>query len=230
MTQIRFEDINKEYGAGVKALTDVNLSVESGEFLFLIGPSGAGKSTLIKMLIKEESPTSGNIYFDNESILDLTHDFLPTLRRRVGVVFQDFKVLPSKTVFENVAVALDVVNSTDEEINEVVPNVLSLVGLLDKAFRFPGQLSGGELQRLSIARAFAHEPDVLIADEPTGMIDPVASQEILEVLNKINTLGTTIIMSTHDRAIVDSLKKRVVRLERGSIVSDEAGGKYYASK
>lgn len=226
MTQIIFEDVSKEYSPGVSALSNINLKVEPGEFLFLIGPSGAGKSTLIKMLIKEEYPTQGNVYFDDQNILDIDHTLLPELRRRVGVVFQDFKVLPSKTVFENVAVALDVVNSPEEEINEVVPNVLHLVGLLDKSERFPNQLSGGELQRLSIARAFAHEPDVLVADEPTGMIDPVASREILDVLDKINTLGTTVIMSTHDQAIVDSLKKRVVRLDKGQVVSDKMKGKY----
>ncbi|MFZ5424548.1 MAG: cell division ATP-binding protein FtsE [Patescibacteria group bacterium] len=228
MSLLKFENVKKEYPTGVIALDTVNLTVEPGDFVFLVGHSGAGKSTLVKLLIREILPSSGDIKIDGQSIVELSKDMLPTLRRKVGVVFQDFKVLNSKTVFENVAIALEVVDTPWHEIKEVVPNVLALVGLADKAERFPDQLSGGELQRLSIARALAHEPLLLVADEPTGMIDPKASEEVMQILEKINDLGTTIIMATHDQAIVDKMKKRVLRLEKGRLSSDKQGGKYHA--
>lgn len=225
MSQITFENVKKEYGSLI-ALDDVNFSIDNGEFVFFVGPSGAGKSTLIKLLIREEFPTAGRILFNDEDVVELDRTQLPSLRRRIGVVFQDFKVLNSKTVFENVAVALEVVDSPRVVINEVVPNVLGMVGLGDKQDRFPTHLSGGELQRLSIARALAHEPDVLVADEPTGMIDPKASDEIVDILEKINSLGTTVIMATHNYEIVDKMEKRVIRIEDGAITSDRKGGKY----
>ena len=226
MAQIKFDNVSKVYKSGSKALENVTFTIEDGEFVFLVGHSGAGKSTLIKLLIREVLPSDGNIYFDDESILDIPHKHLYEFRRRVGVVFQDFKVLKSKTVFENVAIALEVVDAPKHEINEVVPNVLSLVGLLHKKDNFPKQLSGGENQRIAIARALAHEPDVLVADEPTGMIDPKASEEVMEILEKVNSLGTTVIMATHDQAIVDKLKKRVLRIEKGVLKSDKEGGSY----
>lgn len=226
MSQIEFINVIKEYETGVNALDNVSFTVNQGEFVFLIGPSGAGKSTVIKTLIREELPDGGDIIFNGESITTLQKESLHELRRKIGVVFQDFKILPSKTVFENVAVALEVVDAPNMEIKEVVPNVLELVGLLDKIDRFPKQLSGGEKQRLSIARALAHEPDVLVADEPTGMIDPKAGHEVIKILEKINSLGTTIIMATHDWNIVDRMKKRVIRLEDGKLVSDKQEGKY----
>ncbi|MEZ6255649.1 MAG: cell division ATP-binding protein FtsE [Patescibacteria group bacterium] len=226
MTQIVFNNVTKQFSTTVKALDNVTFSIEPGEFVFLVGPSGAGKSTLIKMLIREDMPTAGSIIFNDENILEYTHKELPALRRRIGVVFQDFKVLRSKTVFENVAVALDVAGVPMYEIENVVPNVLNLVGLLDKIHRMPHQLSGGELQRLAIARALAHEPDVIVADEPTGNIDPKASEDILSIFKQINELGTTILMSTHDKELVDSLKKRVLKLENGILVSDKKGAKY----
>lgn len=226
MTQIVFNNVTKQFSTTVKALDNVTFSIEPGEFVFLVGPSGAGKSTLIKMLIREDMPTEGSIIFNDENILEYTHKELPALRRRIGVVFQDFKVLRSKTVFENVAVALDVAGVPMYEIENVVPNVLNLVGLLDKIHRMPHQLSGGELQRLAIARALAHEPDVIVADEPTGNIDPKASEDILSIFKQINELGTTILMSTHDKELVDSLKKRVLKLENGILVSDKKGAKY----
>lgn len=228
MAQIEFKKITKKYDDFVAA-DDVSFSIDKGEFLFLVGPSGAGKSTLIKMLIREEYPDEGDILFNGESIFEITQPKIPDLRRRIGIVFQDFKILDSKTVFENVAVALEVVDSEKNVINEVVPNVLNLVGLQKKLEFFPNTLSGGEKQRLAIARALAHEPDVLVADEPTGMIDPKASNEVIAVLEKINSLGTTVLMATHDQRIVDEMKKRVIRIEDGKIISDEKGGKYEKS-
>lgn len=246
MSQIEYKNITKEYGPEEKVLDNVSFKVDEGEFVFIVGPSGAGKSTLIKLLIREEFPTEGEILFfglpqgeaedgtetslvetdKSANVFDLPSDILPELRRRIGVVFQDFKLLKSKNVFENVAVALEVGGASENEVKEVVPNVLGLVGLADKAENFPKQLSGGETQRLSIARALAHEPDVLVADEPTGMVDPKSTGEVLQVLDKINSLGTTVIMATHDEALVDKMKKRVIRIEKGKIISDKSGGAY----
>lgn len=248
MPQIEFKNITKEYDPGEKVLDNVSFKIDEGEFVFLVGPSGAGKSTLVKLLIREEEATEGEVFFkglpavelqegeetslvdqnDAVNIFDLPYERLPELRRRIGVVFQDFKVLKSKNAFENVAVALEVGGASENEVNEVVPNVLGLVGLSDLAEHFPKELSGGEIQRLSIARALAHEPDVLVADEPTGMIDPKSTDEVLQVLEKINALGTTIIMATHDYTIVDKMRKRVIRIEGGKIKSDQKEGKYNA--
>ncbi len=225
MSQIEFINITKQYG-NFKALDNISFTINNGEFIFLVGPSGAGKSTIIKLLIREELSDAGEILFNGKNIKEFTQKEMPDLRRKIGVVFQDFKLLNSKNVFENVSIALEVVNSSETEIKSIVPNVLNLVGLTDKILSFPKQLSGGERQRLCIARALAHEPDVLIADEATGNIDPDASQEILELLGKINSLGTTVIMATHDERMVDQMKKRVLRLDKGSIISDKKGGKY----
>ncbi|MFZ2664204.1 MAG: ATP-binding cassette domain-containing protein [Patescibacteria group bacterium] len=226
MHQIEFKNISKEYTPGTKVLNGVSFFIDQGEFVFIVGPSGAGKSTIIKLLIKEESPTDGEIFFKEESVLQIPQDSVPGLRRKIGVVFQDYKLLDSKTVSENVSIALEVVDSKKEEIKNIVPNVLSLVGLSDHADFYPRQLSGGEKQRVAIARALAHEPDVLIADEATGMIDPDAADEVIEILEKINSLGTTVIMSTHDERIVNKLTKRVIRIEKGKLVSDKEGGMY----
>ncbi len=223
MAQLFFDKVTKEY-AEAKALENITFGVEPGEFVFIIGPSGAGKSTLIKLLIREDFPTSGAIYFNDQNILEIPKKELPDFRRKIGIVFQDFKVLNSKNVFENVAVSLEVVNTPDSEIKEVVPNVLSLVGLLEKTGSYPGTLSGGEKQRLAIARALAHEPSILVADEPTGMIDPLASEEVMAVFEKVNSLGTTILMSTHNQDIVNRYKKRVLKLQKGKLVSDKNGG------
>jgi cell division transport system ATP-binding protein len=225
MAQIEFKNITKKYH-DVVALDDVSFKIDEAEFVFFVGPSGAGKSTLIQMLIKETDPDAGDVLFKGQSVLDIKKAEVADLRRQIGVVFQDFKLLSSKTVFENVAIALEVVNTDDQVIKNIVPNVLTMVGLSSKMFKYPHQLSGGEKQRVSIARALSHEPDVLIADEPTGMIDPLATEDILEILEKINSLGTTVIMSTHDQHIVNKLKKRVIRIENGSIKSDKKGGKY----
>ncbi|MCC7436578.1 ATP-binding cassette domain-containing protein [Candidatus Nomurabacteria bacterium] len=223
MTLLVFDRLTKEYPS-IKALDNVSFAINPKDFVFIVGPSGAGKSTLLKMLIREDSPTSGAIYFESKNIFEISHKDLPELRRKIGVVFQDFKVLNSKTVFENVAVALEVVDTPIHVIKEVVPNVLSLVGLLDKVNSYPTMLSGGEKQRLAIARALAHEPEVIVADEPTGMIDPLASEDVMNVFEKVNSLGTTIIMSTHNQEIVNKRNKRVIRLQKGKVISDKNGG------
>ncbi len=225
MPQIEFKNVTKQYDS-IPALDAVTFGIEPGEFVFVIGPSGAGKSTIVKMLIKEEAPDSGEILFNDQNILEVAKDEVSNLRRKIGVVFQDFKLLNSKTVFENVAVALEVADIKESEVKSIVPNVLNLVNLSNKKNYFPYQLSGGEKQRVSIARALAHEPDVLVADEPTGMIDPHSSDEVVDILEKINSLGTTILMATHDENVVNRLKKRVIRIENGKIVSDKKGGKY----
>ncbi len=227
---VKFENITKSYPDGTVALSELSLSIRPGEFVFLVGPSGAGKTTLIKLLIHEELPTSGSIFFDDRDITKLLNKDLPELRRNIGVVFQDFKLLDSKTVFENVAVALEVVDRPESEIKQIVPNVLALVNLAGKINCFPYQLSGGEKQRLSIARALSHEPKVLVADEPTGNIDPISSDEIVSLLDKINSLGTTVIMSTHQLHIVRRMKKRVVSIDKGKIVSDTMEGKHEVTK
>jgi len=225
-TLIRFKDVIKEYGDGTKALDDVNLDILKKEFVFIVGPSGAGKTTLVKLMIREEVPSAGKVLVDRQDVSDLPRSELPALRRNIGVVFQDFKLLPSKTAYENVSIALEVEGRDEEEINEIVPNVLSLVNLVKKSDHFPSQLSGGEKQKLSIARALAHEPKILIADEPTGMIDPKSTWEIIDLLKKINSWGTTVIVATHDASIVDKLKKRVIGLEGGKVVRDVKRGKY----
>ncbi len=224
--QIEFREVTKEYEQGFKALDNVSFSVDNGEFVFIVGESGAGKTTLTKLLIREEFPTSGQVLFEEADVHTLEGDDVSTLRRRIGVVFQDYKILKNRTVFENVAIALEVDGTEDDVIRSVVPNVLSLVNLSHKMHSGVNTLSGGEKQRVSIARALAHEPDVLMADEPTGMIDPKSADEIMSILEKIHAMGTTIIMATHNKDIVDKMKKRVIKLEKGKIVSDKKKGTY----
>ena len=207
---IRFENVTKEYWDDTHALKDVSLQIEPWDFVFLVGPSGSGKTTFLKMLIREELPTSGDIFLNEYSIPHLKNKFIPKLRREIGVVFQDFKLLPTKNVYENVAIALEVSGKKEAEIKEVVPEVLKKVGLIGREKHFPAELSGGEKQRVAIARALSHKPLVLAADEPTGMIDPVVAWDIMQLLAKINESGTTVIVATHNISIVDSLKKRVV--------------------
>jgi len=225
--QIEFKHLTKTYD-NFNALDDVSITVDKGEFVFIVGHSGAGKSTLIELLIREEKPTLGEIVFEGNDLSSVPYEELSLLRRKIGVVFQDFRLLETRDVYENVAIALEVVETSEQDIKNVVPNVLNMVGLSDKQHVYPNHLSGGEKQRVSIARALAHEPVVLVLDEPTGMIDPDAAEEVLKILDKINSLGTTIIMTTHNEQLVDKSKRRVIRLEKGKVVSDKKGGKYRA--
>jgi cell division transport system ATP-binding protein len=223
---IKFVNVDKEYGNGVKALSNINLSIEKGEFVFLVGPSGAGKSTLIKLILKEENPTSGRIYLNNKDITHVKNRKIPYIRRNVGVVFQDFRLLPNKTVYENIAFAMEIVGAHPKEIRRNVPMVLSMVNLSKKANCYPDQLSGGEHQRVAIARAIVNNPPILIADEPTGNLDPETAWGIMKLLRDINRRGTTILMATHAKEIVDAMQKRVIEIEKGMIVRDEEKGVY----
>lgn len=223
---IRFKNVSKIYDNNVKALSDVNIDIEAGEFVFLVGPSGAGKSTFIKMLLKEVEPTTGKVIVGDTDLSTLTRKGIPYFRRKVGMVFQDFRLIPTLNVYENVAFAMKVVEASPREIRRRVPMVLSLVGLSHKYKMFPNELSGGEQQRVSLARALVNNPSVLIADEPTGNLDPDTAREIMELLDDINKSGTTILMATHAKEIVDYMKKRVIAIEKGEIVRDEKRGKY----
>jgi len=218
--------VTKRYGRKGLALDRVSLHIASKEFVLIVGSSGAGKSTLLKLLTREEKPTSGKIVVGGIDYDRLKDKEVPLLRRKIGTIFQDFKLLESKTVYENVAIALEVADTPNDELREIVPNVLDIVGLLDKKNHLPHQLSGGEKQRVSIARALAHEPDILVADEPTGMIDPDSGEKIMNILDLINQRGTTILMATHDKNIVNKWKKRVIRISNGKIVSDKEKGTY----
>ena len=222
---IEFKNITKKYN-GMAALDDVTFGVGTGEFVCLVGPSGAGKSTLIKLLVCEERPTSGHILVAGRDVTKLKRKELPYYRRRVGVVYQDFKLLPKKTVWENVAFALEVCDVCNEEIEVKVPKILSLVGLSEKKDNYPKELSGGEKQRASIARALVNSPKILIADEPTGNLDPRNALEIIELLSRINQAGTVVILATHNKEIVNKLKKRVVLLKNGKLISDKIQGRY----
>lgn len=224
---IRIENVFKKYDNGVIALNNINLNIRPGEFVFLIGPSGAGKSTLLKLLSHEELPTKGSIFIDNINIAKLSRRQVPFHRRKLGIVFQDFKLLPNKTVFENVAYALEIVGASGADIKRQVPNVLALVNLYDRAKSYPNQLSGGELQRVAIARAVVNKPQLLLADEPTGNLDEDTAYEIMEILDNINKSGTTVLMATHAKNIVDQYQKRVIKIDNGVISRDDVGGYYY---
>lgn len=223
---IKFNNISKMYENNVKALSNVNIHIEKGEFVFLVGPSGAGKSTFIKMLLKEVEPTTGDIVVGNVNLAKLRRKQIPYYRRKIGMVFQDFKLIPNLNVYENVAFAMKVVEATPKEIRKRVPMVLSLVGLSHKYKMFPNELSGGEQQRVSLARAIVNNPSLLIADEPTGNLDPDTAKEIMDLLNDINKAGTTILMATHAKDIVDNMKKRVIAMEGGEVARDEKKGMY----
>jgi len=223
---IKFEHVTKKYGRNITALDDLNFEIDDGEFVVMVGPSGAGKSTLIKLLICEEKPTRGHIYIVGKDIVNLKEREIPFYRRRVGVVFQDFKLLPKKNVYENVAFALEVVGASNREIKKKVEAVLSLVGLKKRRENFPDELSGGEKQRVAIARAVVNRPKLLIADEPTGNLDPETSWEIIKLLEEINERGTIVMMATHNKEIVNRIRKRVIKIKNGKIVSDKERAMY----
>ena len=219
---IKFEHVTKTYRTNI-GLDDISVGIKKGDFVFLVGPSGAGKSTFIKLILKEIEADKGSIFVDGKDITQLSNREIPELRRKVGTVFQDFRLLPKKTVFENVAFAMEVLHKSKKQIRKQVPQILSLVGITDKAHKYPDELSAGEQQRVAIARAIINNPMVLIADEPTGNLDPDTAAEIMDLLEQINLRGTTIVMVTHAKDIVDRMKKRVIAIEKGNIVRDSEG-------
>jgi len=224
---IYFDKVSKVYTAGgPPAVADITLSIDPGEFVSIVGHSGAGKTTLLKMLFAEVLPSEGNVYFGSRDIATLKNGDLLQLRRNIGTIFQDFRLLPTKNIYENIAFALEVAGKDDEDIQADVPHVLELVGLADKIWNFPHELSGGEQQRVAIARAIVNQPDVLIADEPTGNLDPINTHDVVEILKKINDLGTTVLLTTHNKSVVDSIGRRVVTMDMGRIIRDDAQGRY----
>jgi len=223
---IKFINISKYYKPNIVALKNVNLEIEPSEFVSIVGQSGTGKTTLIRLLIAEEKPSEGRITVGGWDITNIKSREVPYLRRQIGVVFQDFKLLPKKTVFENIAFALQTCGSPKETINRIVPQVVKIVGLEGKADRYPFQLSGGEAQRVVIARSLVHKPKLLVADEPTGNLDSINTREIIDLLKKINELGTTVILVTHNRDVVNGLKKRVITIDQGQIIGDQTKGRY----
>ncbi len=226
MNMIEFRNVNKIYDNNSIALRDINLVIKKGEFVFLVGPSGSGKSTFIKLLIKETSTTSGTIFVAGRNISNLKSSRVPQLRRNIGCIFQDYKLLSDRTIFENVAFALEVIGKPNYIIKTQVSQILKLVGLYARMNAYPHQLSGGEQQRVCIARAFVNRPPILLADEPTGNLDPATSEGIMKLLSRINLIGTTVVMATHERSIVNAMRRRVVELEDGVIVRDQARGVY----
>ena len=226
---ITFEKVIKDYNGSQKsyrALDDINIKIKDGEFVSIIGPSGAGKSTLLKMLIREELPSGGQITVDDINVPELTDSEVPFLRRKIGTVFQDFKLLSNKTAFENVAFALEVIGADDEEIKSDVLKVLRIVGMEEKSENFPHQLSGGEKQRIAVARALVHRPKILLADEPTGNLDLLNTFDVIKLLMKINEFGTTVVLASHDREVVNAVGKRVITMDKGKVVKDQEQGKY----
>ena len=223
---IRFENVSKTYKNGTPALTNVNLDIEKGEFVFLVGASGSGKTTFLRLLLREELPDQGRILEAGRDIGALPKWRVPYLRRNIGCVFQDFRLLPNKTVFENVAFALEVIGRPRSTVESQVPQILELVGLGEKSGNLPSELSGGEQQRVAVARAFVNRPLILLADEPTGNLDPSNSESIMALLERINRTGTTVVMATHDKAMVDRMRRRVIELEKGEIVRDQVRGVY----
>ncbi len=224
---IYFDNVSKVYSDGRSAaLQEVTFQVAPKEFVSIVGHSGAGKTTLLKMIIAEDKPSQGQVFFESLDIHRIPKTKLPSYRRKIGTIFQDFKLLPHKTAYENVAFAMEANGRTDAEIAENVPHALSLVDLDDKAWNFPSELSGGEKQRVAIARAIVNQPDIIIADEPTGNLDPIATYEVVQILRKINDLGTTVIMTTHNKGVIDEIERRVITMDGGRIVRDDTTGKY----
>ncbi len=223
---IRLENVSKSYSADSPALIDASAEIEKGEFVFLVGQSGSGKSTFIRLLNREEKPSSGKVFVAGKDIVGLSSWKVPFLRRNIGCIFQDFRLLPKRTVADNVAFALEVIGRPKSVIDQQVPAILDLVGLSEKSHRLPDELSGGEQQRVSIARAFVNRPLILLADEPTGNLDPDTAVGIMRLLDRINRTGTTVVMATHDRGIVDTMRRRVIELSDGRIIRDQSGGQY----
>ncbi|HEY5262777.1 MAG TPA: cell division ATP-binding protein FtsE [Acidimicrobiales bacterium] len=223
---IRFENVSKTYKNGSPALKDITLDIEKGEFVFLVGASGSGKTTFLRLLLREELPDKGRILEAGRELTELSKFRVPFLRRNIGCVFQDFRLLPNKTVFENVAFALEVIGRPRSTVESQVPLILDLVGLSDKSKSLPGELSGGEQQRVAVARAFVNRPLILLADEPTGNLDPANSESIMALLERINRTGTTVVMATHDKALVDRMRRRVIELDKGEMIRDQVRGVY----
>lgn len=220
-----FENVSKEYN-GSKVLDSINIAIEKGELVSIVGHSGAGKTSLIKLLLAEEKPTHGKVSFHSSAIHELKGKYLTDYRRKIGIVFQDFRLLPNKTAYENIAFAMEAAGKSDHEIKLDVSHVLDLVDLKEKMYHFPSQLSGGEKQRVAIARAIVNRPDIIIADEPTGNLDPVNTYDIVQIFKKINDLGTTVILTTHNKGVIDNLGKRVITMEKGRVSRDDRSGKY----
>jgi cell division transport system ATP-binding protein len=223
---IVFDKVTKVYADGTVALEEASFTIEPKEFISIVGHSGAGKTTLAKMLLAEEKPTSGKVFYESLDVNKLKKHEINLFRRKIGTIFQDFRLLPNKTVYENISFAMEMSGRCDDEICSDVPHVLDLVDLTHKAYNFPHELSGGEKQRVAIARAIVNQPDIIIADEPTGNLDPINTNEIIQILKKINDLGTTIILTTHNKGVIDSLGKRVITIEKGRIVRDDKTGRY----
>jgi cell division transport system ATP-binding protein len=224
---IFFDKVSKIYPDNSVALENVTFSIEPREFVSIVGQSGAGKTTLLKMFLAEEKPTEGRVFYESTDVHTLKKSEINEFRRRVGMIFQDFRLLPDRTVYENIAFTMEAASRSDDEIEADVPHVLELVGLSDKAWNFPHELSGGEKQRVAIARAIVNQPDIIIADEPTGNLDPVNTHDIVQILKRINDLGTTVILTTHNKGVIDSLGKRVIAMDKGKIVRDDKEGKYF---
>ncbi len=223
---IYFDKVTKQYRDGTPALEDVTLSIAPKEFVSIVGHSGAGKTTLLKMLLAEDAPTTGTVFFESVDVNSIPKGSLHHYRRKIGTVFQDFRLIPNKTAYENIAFAMEAAGRPQDEIETDVPHFLNLVDLADKAHHFPHQLSGGEQQRVAIGRAIINQPDVIVADEPTGNLDPTNTYEVIEILKKINQLGTTVVITTHNKGVVDALGKRVITMDKGRIVRDDSQGQY----
>jgi cell division transport system ATP-binding protein len=223
---VYFDKVTKVYSDNCVALSEVTFKVAPSEFVSVVGQSGAGKTTLLKMVLAEEKPTSGQVFFQSVDVHSVRHGDIPKIRRRIGVIFQDFRLLPNRTAYENIAFAMEAAGREDAEISADVPHVLEMVNLSDKAWNFPHELSGGEKQRVAIARAIVNQPDIIIADEPTGNLDPVNTHEVIQILKKINDLGTTVVLTTHNKGVIDSLGRRVITMDRGRIIRDDPTGKY----
>ncbi|OGZ17568.1 MAG: cell division ATP-binding protein FtsE [Candidatus Nealsonbacteria bacterium RBG_13_36_15] len=223
---IRFQNIAKIYSSDITALEDISFKIDKKEFVSIVGKSGAGKTTLLKMILAQEKPSRGKVFFDNQDVHKIPHSELPHYRRRIGSIFQDYKLFPNKTAYENVAYILEVTGSSDLQIEKEVPQALEIVGLGYRHSNFPRELSGGERQRVAIARALIHRPDVLLADEPTGNLDPYHTREIIQLLSRINEMGTTVILATHNKEVVNNLGKRVITIENGRVIRDEKTGRF----